>query len=971
MEPQVVPADYAQQKWQSSDGLPRDSIQTVVQTRDGFLWIATERGLARFDGLHFSTFNRSSTPELNDNYIGSLFEARDGTLWIGTSLNGLTAYKDGRFRSVPLPISGQQGGILFIQQDDSGTLWLGTSSHGVLRIRDGSVASFGAESGLAGNALLSMLVDHRGVLWVATEQGGLQRWNGQRFVSSSPSDGLAGKKILVLFEDRQSTLWVTTGRSIVRLKTGPDSDLVLSRDTAARRVNALYTGRGQNVWVGTEGGGLELHHAGAVTYFNSRTGLPSDTVQSLFKDREGSLWLGTDGGGLVQLRGATFKTYSRVTGSGVNDVRAITAGPDASVWIGTDDGLSRWERGRVTKYDLDSSVQSKDCRALLLDHEGTLWIGTDGAGLLRLPKGATAPKPVPDLLPHSVIMALAEDTQHQVWVGTPQGLVQVRDGKARLFTTHSGLPGDVILTLSADPRGGLWIGTSHGLASIDSLGKVRSFGSAQGMIDDAVFSTYEDSLGIVWVGTYEGLFRWDGMRSIHLTTREGLLSNAITDIQGSTQGDLWLRSNSEISRVSRSDLDRLAAGTLDQLHPTSYNGKDGILTTISGGGQPGSIRLDDGTLWFTSIQGLVSLDPARLRSSSLAPPVKITEAIVDGRSADTRSQTRLAPGAGSLEFHFAALSFVDPANVRFKYQLAGFDKGWIDAGTRTAAYYTNIPPGSYTFRVIACNRDGVWNLDGASYAFTLLAHFYQTVPFYLLCATGMLLLASFAYRSRVRNREANLVSRQRELEGLVAQRTGQLEEEKRQLVSAREALRQQSRLDGLTGLLNRVAILELLDREITRACRTGHPLSVVMVDIDHFKAVNDTHGHLTGDEVIRQVSTRLGQAVRPYDAVGRYGGEEFLIVMPDFNAIAETSRLESVRQAIARDPVASGDMSIPVTCSFGVNLLQTGNQHSAEALLEAADRALYEAKHQGRNRVAYGRVVQSADIVEEGLSYCP
>ncbi len=951
---QQFPREYVEQSWQSSDGLPQNTIETVLQTREGYLWIATEKGLVRFDGLHFRTFNHANTPALRDSYIAALYEDKDGTLWIGTALSGLTAYKDGVFRAVATPMSGIEGKISAIQQDGKGALWLGMDRRGVFRFREGLGASFGKANGLPGEQTLAMLADRQGTLWVSTEAGGLDRWDGSRFRSASSGDGLSGRRVQALFEDAPGSLWVGAEHRIVHLATTAGNERLLGTESAEGSVLSLHVDRHHDVWVGTDGNGLEVHREnGTVVHFGMASGFPSDTVQSLFEDREGSLWAGTDGGGLVQIRRATFLGLNERDGLGVTGVRAIAPGRSSAVWIETSAGLIRWRKGVVSKFPMQRASGSKDFRSLLEDHRGDVWIGTDGSGLFRLRKGAALPTPVGGTLNKAVIMALAEDARGRIWAGTPSGLAVLDNGALRTLTTHDGLPGDVILTLYLDRSHRLWVGTAHGLACIDVDGAVRRFDASDGFTSDAVLSIHEESAGDFWIGTYEGLFHWDGRHFSHLSTRNGLVSDTILDVLESEGGDLWLRGNSEVSRVTRSELSAFLAGKLTALHPLRWGLEDGLLGSGTGGGQPSSLRFDDGTLWFASTRGLSIVDPSRLRLSSLAPPVQITDVLVDGHAVDTNTVSRLPPTRGSLEFHFAALTFIEPANVRYRYQLEGFDKTWIDAGARTDAYYTNIPPGKYRFRVIACNRDEQWNDTGASFDVSLPAHFHQTLPFYFLCAVAAATFLFIAYRARLRFLQASLFARQQELELLVAQRTAQLEEEKEQLLAARETLRTQARRDGLTGLLNRVAILEQLEEELERTARTRRPFTLAMLDIDHFKAVNDTYGHLVGDSVLRQVSARLRRHLRNYDGMGRYGGEEFLILIPDFDANVEPNRLEILRESVAAEPVEEGSVQIHITCSFGVTTLRGEGRWSAETLLAAADRALYQAKHDGRNRVVY------------------
>jgi diguanylate cyclase (GGDEF)-like protein len=675
----------------------------------------------------------------------------------------------------------------------------------------------------------------------------------------------------------------------------------------------------------------------------------------------------TDGFGLVQLRIATFRTITERSAFEDYDIRSLAGSKGNSFWIGTGNGLSHSGLGEIRPYPLTGLIPNRDFRALMEDHEGALWIGTDGGGLLRVAPGSHRAERSP-YLTNSVIMALAEDRQNDVWAGTIQGLTEIREGRSRTLTTRDGLPSDVILSLLGDREGRLWIGTPQGLAVLVD-GRIRVFGAADGIPPDTTLALFQDREGEIWVGAVNGLFHWTGSSFHRWTTEDGLFSNTVNDITEGQRGEIWIRSNGEIVRIERRGL--LADHGV--LQTTKYDREDGILKVVSGGGFPGSLALPDGTLWFGSHKGLMSVDTAHLKLSSLAPPVVVEEVKVDGRAlpdSPAGAGAEAPPGRGNLEFRFTALSFIEHDRLHFKYRLEGFDREWIDAVDRSSANYTNIPPGTYTFHVMAANRDGIWNSSGASYQITLAAHYYQTWPFYLICLVSLTLGLVLLTRHNIQVGERRLVARQRELEALVAERTSQLEEEKQQLLQAREDLRNQARRDGMTGLLNRSAILEELKSEIARCARTGRQVAVAMVDIDHFKAINDNYGHLSGDEVIRQVSARLQASVRAYDRVGRYGGEEFLLVLTDFELERDRGRLERLRNAVRERPIESEAHVFAVTCSVGVSLFGEAQAVAVEAVLAAADRALYQAKRAGRNRVVVQPSLESSPETATATAEC-
>ena len=409
------------------------------------------------------------------------------------------------------------------------------------------------------------------------------------------------------------------------------------------------------------------------------------------------------------------------------------------------------------------------------------------------------------------------------------------------------------------------------------------------------------------------------------------------------RGNLWMSCSRGIFSVRRQDLEDVANGKAAKFASVSFGRADGMRSAeCSGFTQPAGWRTHDGRLWFPTIEGAVVIDPDHIKTNMIAPPVVIERAVADHRELPRRDRQELALERGELEFHYTALSFVDPERVRFRYKLEGFDPDWIDAGNRRVAFYTNIPPGKYTFRVRACNNDGIWNEEGDALRFSLTPQFRQTGWFYGLIGLGLVGVGFGAARVRA----ARAKARERELKQQVAERTVQLEE-------ANTKLQQLSELDPLTGIANRRRFEETLEREWRRASRDNRPLSLVMIDIDYFKDYNDAYGHQLGDECLRRVATEIREAItRPGDLVARYGGEEFAAILPSTPAKGAFAVAELLRVRVER--MGTRHLKSPigvVTISLGVASMTPGESFAKETLLAAADGALYAAKRAGRNRV--------------------
>ena len=776
-------SQYMRTVWEASAGLPQNSVQAILQTRDGYVWLGTEEGLVRFDGEKFEVFNRINTPGLPGKDVKSLFESPDGTLWIGL-VGGLARLKDGHFTGYSLATGLQHDWILNVTGDGAGNVWLGTFGGGLLRFKDGKSTAFTSRNGLPDNFVWAVRETRDGSIWIGTN-GGLTRMIGDRLVTYTTRDGLPDNGVNALWEDRDGSLWIGTAKGLVKSQGGKFETYTTRDGLSDGDVTALYEDAEGSLWIGSSGG-VSRRTARGFDRFTVKEGLNYNSVSSLTGDREGNLWIGTNGGGVTKLTERSFSTLAKEEGLSNDVARSVLEGRDGTIWIGTQNGgLNRLRDGHVVSvYTTRDGLPGDTVTALLERADGSVWIGT-AVGLARLQEGRISVVRAGDFR-SDTIRALFEGRDGALWVGTSGGGLKIlRDGHITVWNTRTGLS-DVVRSFFGDPNGTVWVGSDAGLSRYVN-GRFETFGAAQGVFKKGVMTISGDPDGTIWAGTYgDGLYRYKNGTFTHYSTANGLFDDNVFQIVDDRQGSLWMTCNRGVFRVGKQSLVDVAERRVTAITSTSFGGSDGMKSAeFNGNAQPAGIRTHDGTLWFPTIKGAVSVRPNTLITNGLPPPVVIERLVADRRPVPLTGDIRIAPGHGELEFHYTALSFVVPASVRFKYRLNGFDRDWVDAGPRRDARYTNLPAGSYEFQVVAQNNDGVWNDQGSTVSIRLEPHFYETSLFYAAVAATIALAIGGLFRLRVHRIRQQAAA----LEQIVEDRTRALREEVSERRRAEDALR--------------------------------------------------------------------------------------------------------------------------------------------------------------------------------------
>lgn len=748
LDPRLSSVDFARRAWQTDSGLPQNTVHSVTQTTDGYVWVATEEGLARFDGLSFRIFDRQNTPALKSNDVRALLASRKSEdLWVCTAA-GVARLSKGVWRTYTTADGLASDDVASAYEDRAGVVWFATSG-GLSRYEQDKFTNYTAKDGLEGGGVLAVAEDAEGSLWVGTDEG-LSRFREGVFTTETTGEGSA-RAVSSIARGDDGRLWFGTPNGLSCLHEGRLQTFTTREGLPNDRVTTLRAERGGGLWVGTAAGLARLREGRFETFKGEGDGLSGGIILSIFEDAEGSLWVGTESEGLTQLKDRKFTTYTTREGLASDLVKSIYEDRQGGVWVGTyGGGLSHLKDGQFRNYTTEQGLASNIVLSLAEGADGALWVGTPD-GLSRLREGKFTTYTSAEGLPHDFVRSIYADRAGTLWVGTRGGLARLKDEEFETYTTADGLPDDFVGTIYEDPSGVLWVGTLGGLSRFES-GRFKTYTTRDGLSDNVVISIHGDAEGRLWIGTNGGglnLFR-DG-RFTSFTTRDGLPNDTVYRVLEDGRGRLWMSCNKGVFRLDKSELEEFAAGRRRALSPVVYGTADGMRTReCSGGGHPSAWRDRKGRLWFSTIKGVATIDPERLSLNSQPPPTVIEQVRVDGEAVAGAADLRLPPGKSRFDFHYAGLSFVAPEKVRYRYKLEGFDPDWVDGGDRRAAYYTNLGPGEYRFLVLACNNDGVWSSAPAAFSFRLEPHFYRTYWFYALVLLGAGLIGWQLYALRLR-----------------------------------------------------------------------------------------------------------------------------------------------------------------------------------------------------------------------------
>ncbi len=762
--PRALPDGYTRRVWQTQDGLPENTVQAFAQTPDNYLWIGTSGGLVRFDGARFKVYSHENASAIRDDSIFCLTTGHDGALWAGTDGAGLLRYDHGLFRSYRAAQGLTNEFVRAVFESQDGTLWVGTDD-GLFRMEGERLVRVDGTGKIPTVAVHAIRGDRAGNVWVG----------GSTVLSIHGSDvreyHLEGdgsaSRVKSILETADGAIWVGTVSGLQKMAPAARASGRFERvPEIASTVRALQEDRGGVLWIGTIGDGLLRYADGRFTHVTAPDNPPSSTVLAIFNDSEQNIWAGMQTG-LLRMSPTAMSTFP-LPDTANADFGTVYADADGSLWVaGTH--LYRINAKRDHSELVPAPAPGIRVRNVMRDRAGALWIGTEGDGVFRTENGKQVQYTKRTGLVNDFVRAFLQGLDGSVWIGTDEGLTRWREGVLTNYREPQGLAYFSIRALANDRSGDVWVGTERGVSHWHAGAFVQDAVTSRLKLEK-IWAIHEDPEGGLWFGTRgAGLFRWRNGKLTEFGAAEGSVAASVYQILEDQRGTFWMSGPNAITAVSRRDLDTLAEHP--GFHPavTLYGLSDGVeATQIYGGVAPAGSLTNTGEIWFPSNRGPVRIGPTEAHPESL-PKVVVEQVVVDGREVPVSGRLVVPPGEGRLQISYSAIRMRSQERIRFRYKLEPFDSDWTGAIERRVAFYTNLPPGEYRFRVQAFEMNMPESVTEAALAIQWRDLFYRTAWFYALCGVlvlGGVFAAYWLRLSRIKGRfravldERNRVARE-------------------------------------------------------------------------------------------------------------------------------------------------------------------------------------------------------------------
>ena len=956
LDPSKELTQYNIDHWE--DDRSPSSILQITQTSDGYLWMVTLKGIARFDGVKLTTFDRFSNPELKVNGFKSLFEDSKKRLWIG-SIGGGVFYKQGNsFKQLSLPFGPSGNNVERIREDSKGRLWICTL-RGLVAYQHNTFTLMKPQgvSDSIDFPVYDIAEDRNGTIWVATAQGLMELKDENLFPATDGGYKKIGE-IMDLHITSDNTLWLASYSNGIYTYTSEGLKKVTVLDELKHPM-VIHQDRASNIWVGSELG-VARYRRGKASRLEAGRGLSHNNVTAIFEDHEGSIWLGTYYGGINRLRDGTFTNYTTAHGLTHNTVHAVFQTHDSTIWIGTETDLSYKSGDAFVRYsDKFPVLRDKRIRHVFEDSRENLWVASYD-GLFQIRNNKLTVFNVKSGLSSDQARVIFEDSNGSVWVGTRQGLNQFVNGKWKIFSAKEGLLNDFVMSIAEPEKGTLLIGTTGGLFTLKD-GVVMPLKIRNKTMGVTTFHVHVDTDRNLWVSTTNGLLLIKP-DSIYAFSNEDLLVRNVYQVVEDKLGAFWITSDIGVVRVLKKDLLNSIASDTVKIHIRLFDKSSGLRTNEITAASKACQDMN-GKIWIPTLEGLACVDPQNILVNTTPPPIALEKVLIGGKEYDWTQKISAPPNSRNIEIQYTGLSFMIPKKVKFKYKLTGYDKDWHEAGERRIAYYSALPPGDYTFSISASNNDGVWNKVDKVLALHVERAFWQTIPFYIFCTVLFVLLImtiihlrtrsvkrlNVRLEEKIRERTQEVLNQKEEIE---AQRD-YIEEKNHELLKARDLIEQQY---ATLREINENLELKVSDR--TKELRQAYDeLIAVNKELDDFvyKSAHDIKGPLARLQGLCNLALLESGSLRTREYLLKLQHESLLanrvieklghsyevkhhqliisdVVIPDL--VAEVIR--QVRAAYAEE---SKDVAVKLRCEPDVNV-RTDRKMLSQALYNLLENAI-------------------------------
>lgn len=775
LDPHKKFSQFKYDHWNIENGLPDNEIQDILKTDDGYIWIATLDGLARYDGIKFVYFDKDLNGLATSNQeILSLFQDADKNLWIGTNHGGVIKYTNGLFEVIKVETQFQKAGITSFGQTSDGIVWIG-GLQGLAKIENDKFQTLDEFPSLKNLSINRLYVDSDDNLWITTSTAGLIKKSDNYIRQFTTKEGLISNKTLAVHEDKNHHLWVGTDVGIMKIYKDDYVNITEQFNLPKLSVNAFLEDRKGNIFIGTNTGLLRFYN-NEITSYQEHDGLPHNVVSCLMDDEERGIWLGTKRGGIVRIQDGRFYNLGLKEGLCYNIVNTVFETNPGAYLIGTENGISSYRDGKFQSIYAGNDDLGNRIKDFLMDLDGQLWVATHG-GLYQLNGKLRKKYDDQNGLINNTIRCLLKDHKGRIWAGTSGGINVIDNGQITKIDQNDGLLNNNILSMIEDNANRIWIGTNGGGLSVYENGKINSYTTDNGLAANVVFNIYIDKDNLMWLGTREGLCSFDGQKFKSYHEINEIVKKSVYQVLEDESDKMWFTTPKGIFVIEKrflldSDFEKNQLIDNVKLYDKSYGLRS---NSITGGSR--TLIDSQGKFWLPTLKGVSVIDPNNITVNTTPPKVAIEALVINGINVSLMNKIDIDPGERNIDLHYTGLNYVAPEKLKFKYKLENLDQEWVNAGHRRIAYYHNIPPGNYIFKVKAANEDGFWNEAYASIEIKQRAHFYKSKWFYGLIGLLLLAFGVFAYSLKIRNFQIM----NKELAKQVAERTKDLKTQKEEL----------------------------------------------------------------------------------------------------------------------------------------------------------------------------------------------